>query len=259
MKKTDKEIGFVFLHGAGLGGWIWSGVIEKLSAPCLALDLPGRLVESSERLSLNENRDYVLEKIQEFECKKILLVAHSVSGALALSLIERLPDSIHSLVMVGAGVPAPGKSYAHSLPLISRLFLKTLYFFKPNGLLPPPGLVQKALCTDLSINDTKQVLDNLVVEHPGLFLDPVPDSALPHDLRRVYIILDKDQSDLKPALQKRMAATLEATIVHHLPTGHLPMLSVPRGLVELLKEELEEPVGKEVNISGEINEKVKNK
>ncbi len=78
MNKTKQDsIGFIFLHGAGLGAWIWDDLTKKIEYPSLAIDLPGRGKHASiatKGLSLDKYVEFVLSDIDKFSPKKLILV-----------------------------------------------------------------------------------------------------------------------------------------------------------------------------------------
>lgn len=231
----NNNVGVVLFHGAGLGSWIWQRVGASMQGPTLAIDLPGRAgTERGTHVGLEQCVEHVLSQIAAFECDRLVLVGHSVSGGLVMRVAERLGDRIASVVMVGAVVPKSGSAYVSELPWLSRTMLKVLYTVKPQGMAVPDGVLAKALCNDLDQNTKQHVLNNTVVALPRLFLDPVSWS-LPANVPCTYVCLTNDSSDVTPAMQQQMAVRLGARVVE-LHSGHLPMLSQPEALADILDE-----------------------
>lgn len=228
----ESKRAFVLLHGAGLAGWIWDQVTGNLKLPHLAIDLPGRSgsFDFSE-MRMKDIVKIVLEQIEESGAKKTILVAHSVTGPLALALYTARPEAIESIVFIGAAIPHSGQSYADCLPFVPRFFLKLFAKIYPQGLKPPAKIAQKALCNDMEDQAGKNIVDRMVGEAPCLFLDRVswilPDKA-------VYIRLLQDRTDLSPELQLKMAAMIQNCRVINLNSGHLPMLSQPIAIADAL-------------------------
>ncbi len=117
------EPGFVLLHGAMLGGWIWERVTPLLHGPSLAVDLPGRGSHPAEvrRVTLGDAVDSVVADLEAFPPGRVVLVAHSLSGILLPGVMSRLPGRIVHTVWVSAAVPVPGQAYLDSLPTGERL------------------------------------------------------------------------------------------------------------------------------------------
>lgn len=230
-----RDEGFVLFHGAGLGRFIWKQVTPHLQGPALALDLPGRNGQPmpAEGMSLAQCAKSIAETLQTWHPSRLVLVGHSVSGPLTLQVAAALGDRVAALVMVGAVVPPPHKAYVDVLPWLGRTLLRTMYRFKPAGLKPPAGVIRKALCSDLDPRTADAVVDNMVAEHGCFFVDRVDASDVSPTSRRVYVVLTHDRSDVTPTLQRTMAQRWGAEVVD-LPGGHLPMLSQPQRLADVL-------------------------
>ncbi len=231
------SIGVVLLHGSGLGGWIWQKVIHLLQAPSVAIDLPGRGGVSAdfEKMHLQDFSIFVLKKIEAEAFDRIVLVAHSFTGPLALQVASAIPEKIVSIVFVGAGIPANGLAYLSTLPWISQIMLRLFAKLNPRGFMAPKQVIKKILCNDLDDKDTALVLENLVPEAPNLFLDK---TNWIKPKRSVYVQLLKDKSDLKPELQERMAKAFGVSKLVIMDTGHLPMIAQPNILAEILNAEI---------------------
>ena len=70
-KIKQSDIGYVFLHGAGLGAWIWDDIGEKLDYPFLAIDFPGRGKHISIATKTLSLKDYV-ESVLLISCNSVL-------------------------------------------------------------------------------------------------------------------------------------------------------------------------------------------
>lgn len=86
-------------HGAMPGVWIREHMIPHLARPALAVDLPGRGRRPTDRtrLSLADAVRSVTEDVTAWNRRQIVLVAHSLSGVVALELAARIPDRIVTL------------------------------------------------------------------------------------------------------------------------------------------------------------------
>ena len=95
--------GIVLLHGAGLGGWIWDAVQPHLGERVIAIDLHGPGGIDRREATLARCADHVLEQVQGWS--EVVVVGHSVSGALALEVASRLGERAVEVILVGAVVP----------------------------------------------------------------------------------------------------------------------------------------------------------
>lgn len=98
-KNTNEEIGFVFIHGAGLEGRIWSNVAEGLGQPSLLLDFPLRKgpVDSRSDLALEDYVSHMEHQVNQWGIQRFVIVAHSLGGVLALKLASKFSDRLPAL------------------------------------------------------------------------------------------------------------------------------------------------------------------
>lgn len=227
---------FVLLHGAGLGSWVWERVCTQLKHRAVALDLPGRagIQADFSRLSLDDLAAYVVDEIESRALHPVVLVAHAEAGPLALRISSLLPERVASCVLIGAAVSEPGRSYASTLPWMSRVTMQLLAKVRPAGLRAADA-THRALCGGLDANDAAFVQEHLVPEAPALLFDAAHWDA---PTRAVYVHLAQDETELGPEVQARMAARLPLWAKHrYLNTGHLPMLEDAATVAHLLDDE----------------------
>ncbi len=220
----------VFLHGAGMGAWVWERVINELPASAIALDVPSRSREATpERCA-----DALVAELNHREVGSVILVMHSLAGVLAPSLAARLGDRLKRCIFVAAVIPPSGGSFVDALGFVNRLILRVLFKLNPKGLTPSPAMLRTELCNDLSPQDSEQVISRYTPEMPGLYLTPVVEfSPLAN---ATYIKLLKDQS-VPPDRQETMLARLCQPAVRELATGHMAMLADPTALANLIMKE----------------------
>lgn len=182
---TAARTGLVLVHGSELGSWLWDRLVPKAASPTLAVDLPGRGAHPADRRSIRPG-DAVTSIVHDVgrwaEADRVVLVAHSFSGVLAPAMTRALAPRVVAVVLVGASVPEPGRSWVDLLPPPQRLFLRVLYRARPDGVLSPERENRKALCNDLDEATTQWFLDRRVPEAPGLLLDPVSTAEFPPGL-----------------------------------------------------------------------------
>jgi pimeloyl-ACP methyl ester carboxylesterase len=230
---TQENIGIVFLHGAGLGAWIWEDVIKRVvSYPCLAIDLPGRGKHSStttNNLTLKNYVESVLADIDQFDHQKIIIVAHSISGVIGLEISNRLKDRICGFIAISASIPSVNSSYISSMPLATNLFLRLM--FKFSGTRPPEIALRNGLCEDLEKEQTFNVIKRFIPESKYLYTDKIHAQNVP--VNSLYIRL-KDDKAFSESIQNRMIANLNAKQIIDINSGHLPMLSNSDELARIL-------------------------
>lgn len=230
------EIGFVLIHGAELGAWLWERTVPLLRRPTVAVDLPGRgsRPAAPRSVSFDDAVRSVVEDAHRSRAHRVVLVAHSFSGVFVPPVAHRLGDSAAAVVFVAAAVPQEGKSWADLLPAPQRVLLWLMYRLRPSGVLSPAGQNRKTLCNDLDADTTTAFLERRVPEAPRLLLDKVSPAAVPPGVPCHYVRLTDDRSTTDAA-RDRTIRRLDEAQIHDLPSGHLPMLSRPAELAALLE------------------------
>ncbi|XEC95114.1 alpha/beta fold hydrolase [Paenibacillus tarimensis] len=230
---VQEETGFVFIHGAGLKGKIWSKVAERLDQPCLLVEYPlvKDSVESEQELSLAEYVTHMKRQVDEWGVRRFIIVAHSLGGVLALRLASGLGDRLAGFVAVSAAIPKNGGSFLSVLPLPKRILMKAI--LSKMGTKPPASAIRAGLCNDLSPEHAEEVVQGFKPESIRVYTDRTEVSV--PDVPRLYITLEDDK-EFTPSFQKKMISNLSPQSVRSLKTGHLPMLSEPDGLSHILQE-----------------------
>ncbi|MBA2662747.1 MAG: alpha/beta hydrolase [Bradymonadaceae bacterium] len=227
MNPQSRPVGLVLLHGAGLGAWIWRDVEPLLERPAFAVDFPFRDGTDAQRkhLGLSDYVDHVQAQIEAGPLEHVILVAHSISGIVAVELAARLPERVVGIVGVGAVIPKGANSFVSCLPQPQRTLIRVL--MRLLGTRPPDGAIRTSLCSGLSDTLASEVIERFVPESRALYLDR-PSAPLPA-LATGYVKLTEDP-EFALALQEKMAANLAAQEVFSIASGHLPMLSHPQAL-----------------------------
>lgn len=151
----------VFLHGLLDSAAGWAEMARALRCPSIALDLPGfggSDLPTSPRISAYA--DAVTWALSELELGPVVLVGHSLGGAVAAAVAERAPARVASLVLLapaGFGrirlaeaVLAPGirtlTVAALPLALANPLLLTAAYMtVVTTGQLPDPELLGRVM------------------------------------------------------------------------------------------------------------------
>lgn len=229
-------IGFVLVHGAELGAWLWERVIPLLAHPAAAVDLPGRGTRPADAraVTFEDAVAAIVEDARRCAADRVVLLVHSFSGVLAPPAVAALGDRVAAVVFVGATVPVEGRSWLDLQPRIQQVVLRLIYRAKPAGVLSPAGQNRRLLCNDLDDQTTAEFLERRVPEPPGPLLSPVSPARLPRELPRHYVTLTRDRS-AKPATRNVMIARLGDAVHHEMASGHLPMLRMPREFAALLE------------------------
>jgi pimeloyl-ACP methyl ester carboxylesterase len=222
----------VFLHGAGTGAWVWERVMNELSVPAIALDVPGRSAGATPQ----NCAEALVAELDQRGIDSVILVMHSLAGVLAPGLVARLGARVKRCIFVAAVIPPSGGSFVDALGFVNRQILRVLFKLNPKGLTPSPEMLRAELCNDLSPQDSEQIISRFIPEMPGLYLTSV--GAFSPLSNATYIRLLKDKS-VPPERQDTMLARLSQPSVRELETGHMAMLAAPKALADLIMEEAE--------------------
>lgn len=227
-----KEIGFVFVHGAGLNGGIWDSVVDGLDHPYLKVDYPMRRGTAipGHHLKLEDYVTHMTEQVRGWNTDKFVIVAHSLGGVFALEMASRLSDRVAGFVAIGAAIPKRGGTFISTLPFPQRVIMPII--LRMAGTKPPESAIRAGLCSDLPEELAFRIAAEFVPESRRVYTDRVQ-AAVP-DVPKLYVKLTQDK-EFGQSTQDNMIANLSPDGVEMLDTGHLPMLSHPGGVRRILK------------------------
>lgn len=223
--------GFLLIHGAGLGSFIWDEVREFIRYPVLSIDLPNRNLDfkSNRKLSFEDYIYSIVRRVEKWDVQKFIIVAHSISGCLGLTVAEFFRSRVVGFIAVGAAIPVTGSSFISCLPFPQRIILPVIISLA--GTRPPEKTIEKGLCNDLSEEQKYMVIKNFTPESKSLYLGKCK-AGIP-DTKRLYVVLCND-NEFPPALQYKMAENLKAHRTVTIQSGHLPMMSKPEEVARIL-------------------------
>lgn len=111
---NENQPSIVFLHGAGLGGWMWRLQLEGLADTfhCIAPDLPQH-GQSEGIYSFDSTTDAIANLIREkAHDGKAFVVGLSLGGLIALNLMDKYPELIHRVIVSAPpSGPVPGTGF----------------------------------------------------------------------------------------------------------------------------------------------------
>lgn len=91
----------VLLHGLLDCAEGWTALCRSTSRPCVAIDLPGSgRSDLPAHPSFSSYADDVVAAIRELTSGEVILVGHSLGGAVATAVAERLRDRISALILL---------------------------------------------------------------------------------------------------------------------------------------------------------------
>jgi pimeloyl-ACP methyl ester carboxylesterase len=241
---SGKAMPIVLVHGAWMGASSWDRVAADLRARGLsvkAVDLPGHGADPTpaDKLTLAGYVDTVLAAMPADG--RAVLVGHSMAGMLISAAAERAPGRVAKLVYVSAYLPQNGQSlYQLSAGDADSLIGKYWTQAEPQAYSPATIRAEGiavAFCADCTAADQQ----NLVATHKAEAVPPLGTPVALSGARfgsvpRIYVHTLKDRA-VSFALQQRMlVAAGGAARVVTLDTSHLPMLTQPIAVADVIAD-----------------------
>lgn len=222
---------FVLVHNGFAGGWVWSKTALSMRAAGHVVFTP-TLTGLGERAHLAhpgvDLQTHVQDVVAVFDCEelaKVVLVASSSSAMVAAGVAERIPERIARIVYIDTIEPLDGQSWMDLMgPRVSAPLRAAAERFGDGWRVPrsdvsPPRWVAHPL---------KTVTDPLAVRNPAA-------ARLP----RSYVHATKKPVDwffgLGGMIDAYAAQVPEkGWDMHRIASDHLPQLSAPARLAEIL-------------------------
>lgn len=229
---------YVMIHGGSDGGFVWEGVIPLLRERghgVQAPDLPAHGEDETpiREISLGFYSERVCE-VLDAQDEPAILVGHSSGGIAITQAAEHRPDKIEALVYLAAYLPQNGQSMLELVESDPEARGDDVVVREDEGWLEfPERVAREAFGTDVPDEVWERYWARTRPEPLAPLVTPVLTTEKNFGrVPRVYIETLRDRG-VSPALQRRMRSALRCRVVS-LDTGHMPMLSAPRRLAELL-------------------------
>jgi pimeloyl-ACP methyl ester carboxylesterase len=237
---------FVLVHPAWFGGWCWIRVATLLRAgghsvftPTLT-GLGERAHLANQGIGLGTHVEDVTNVLEFEGLDGVVLVGHSSSGRVITGVADRLPDRIVRLVYLDAFVPEDGQSLLDLLPAGRRPALEALVEAEGDGWALPRFAETP---WEQFVRDVWQVTEDADLQWMLPRLRPTPfrhftdtisvRSPSAGSFGRVYIRCTVYPHPGFDRYADR-ARTLPGWTAYELAANHLPFVTHPRELAELL-------------------------
>jgi pimeloyl-ACP methyl ester carboxylesterase len=231
---------FVLVHGAGSGAWVWHKVAPRLEAQghrVIAPDLPGHGLNPCPMAEVTlANYVTCVCDMLKAEAEPVVLVGHSLGGAVITQVAEYCPDRIQTLVYLSGYLLANGESALDITQADTESLLLANAVFSADQLSATfrPEALQELGYADCSKEDMALVRSLLAPQALAPLATPVqitPEQA--GRVPRIYITCTQDRV-IGPAAQRRMYTALPCEQVIAMETSHNPYLSAPQELANHL-------------------------
>lgn len=241
---TDTPV-FALLHGGGQGSWAWEQIaaaLQERGATVLLLDVPGCGAKRDRDIGTLTVDDIAAELIGDIRSagfSEVLLVGHSLAGAVLPRMAEQAPELFRRLVYLSCSAPKPGQTFLAMLgtgvhgenedevgwPVDPRTHSRA-------------QRDRVMLCNDMDSAQADAFLTRLGQDDWPMDAVTRDDWRYDHlaDMPSTYIVCEQDQI-LPPQWQERFAERLHVDRLVRIDAGHQAMNTRPAELADLLLAE----------------------
>jgi len=232
---------YILIHGAWEESRIWddvSPVLLQNGHAVTAVDMPGHGANSQpiSDVTLANYVEAVADAIRQLD-HKIVLVGHSMAGAVISQVAELIPEKIERLIYVAAFLLEDGGSVLEAMQSdAAGELLPAIVFAEDQSYASVPvEALRRVGFHDVEETVIERILP-LMAERQAT--EPFMAKVVVSDdnfgsVPKTYIRTAIDKVTT-PALQDRMIANWNVESVLDLESGHFPAFSVPEKLAELM-------------------------
>ena len=236
---------FVLVHGAWHGGWCWwktAPLLRQAGHTALTPSLTGlgerahlaHLIPPAV-LNLDLHVRDIAQLLESDDINDAILVGHAYAGMVITGVAELVPERIAALVYVNGVAPADGEAMVDQLEAVRGPdFVARIRGYIADGapFMPAPTTAEE-IAARWAITDAADqafVLPRLSPQPTLTFAQAVrtgrPEAAA---LRREFVLCSESGFE---SVAERAAAS--GWRVHHIDTGHDPMITAAGELAEIL-------------------------
>jgi pimeloyl-ACP methyl ester carboxylesterase len=224
---------YVLVHGAWHGAWCWDKLVPLLQQAghsVVALDLPGHGADTTPlaEVTMQAYADRVCA-VLDAAAVPVILVGHSMGGAVISAAAEQRPNKVRKLVYLCAFLLKRGTSLLTMVQGDTQSTVLAELDFAPDGsAVTVKAAAQRELFySDCTAADTHWAQAQLGAQPAAPLATPLRLTAANWGrLPRVYLECTLDRA-IPLSLQRAMVAALPCERVITLDAGHSPFLSVP--------------------------------
>jgi pimeloyl-ACP methyl ester carboxylesterase len=228
---------FVLVHGGWLGGWCWRPLAplllergHEVHAPTLT-GLGERAHLARPHTGLVTHVRDVLAVLELDDLHDVVLVGHGAAGAVITGVAQRAGERLRELVHLDSWVPEPGESVLDLLDEQRRTDLESRVDPAGRIVVDPDEALDGWAVTDP--DDRAWMAPRLRPSPLGGIADALPLGPVP-DLPRRYLHCTDKPGDDGFAATAAVAAQDPAWAFAEVDAGHVPMVTAPEELAEVL-------------------------
>jgi pimeloyl-ACP methyl ester carboxylesterase len=226
----------ILVDGAGDTATVWKDLERDLSGPSHAIDLPGRGRHPSDlsRVTVELAVQQAASDIEELTTGPIVLVAHSIGGALSPGILTHLGDRVVHLVHIAAVAAADGEL---PLAVASQEFVDALLADAAalRSRLNGASFTDGATALPAGLRPTEDHPAVMRIDSLNFGCSPTSWAGVDPHVPRTFVHPLRDRY-YPASAQERMAAAMRSDEVIPLDVGHNVARSSPRVLGAVLGE-----------------------
>lgn len=231
---------FVLVHGSWQGAFVWNDVKELLEEDghnVTVVELPahGEDNTSPTTVSMSAYRDKVIAAIDALP-EGVILVGHSMGGAVITATAEAIPNKLEKLIYIGAFVPGNGETLLELAGEDTQSLLEPA--LEPSDDMLTLGVKQDQLinifCQDCAQEEKELLLAKYRTEPAIPFTNLLTVTEANYGQVDKYYIHTAQDHTIGINLQNDMAEAAGITQTYTLNSGHSPFLSMPDKVTETL-------------------------
>lgn len=236
---------FVLVHGAWQASFVW----DKVKA---ALESQGNKVIKVELLGHGDDQTPVSEITFDGYVKQVtdvidglntpvVLVGHSLGGAIITQAATIAPQKIEKLVYVAGFIPQSGSSVFDYSAMDSGTLIPSVLEFSSDGntvtIADPEVNMRDVFCQYGSDEDIDLLVEKLRTEPVAAAGTPLNyNSDVYGTIANKYYIYTTEDKAISYPFQQQMVNEAHITKTYKIESGHSPFLSKPNELVQLLNQ-----------------------
>lgn len=232
---------YILLHGAWEESQMWndvSPILQQHGHTITAIDLPGHGLNKhlGPAVTMSDYRQAVVEIITRLD-HQVILVGHSMNGALISLVAEHIPEKIERLIYVTAFLLKNGGSVLEAMQSDpAGGALPEVVFSEDQDYATLPELALRRIgfhdIAESAIHRFLPLMAEWQATEPFMAKIVLSQKNF-GSVSKTYIRTGMDRI-VSPALQNTMIGNWEVDSVLNLESGHFPAFSQPEKLAELI-------------------------
>jgi pimeloyl-ACP methyl ester carboxylesterase len=230
---------YILVHGSWAGAWGWERVLPYLAEAGHVVIAPDLPAHGTDRTPLQQaTLSSYVNRINSFvdgESGPVILVGHSMGGAVISEVAETRPEKVSALVYLSGYLLQNGQSIMQMAQQDAGSILgpNMIVDEQEGTAILPPEVLREGFFNGVSPKDLPWAMSHVRPEPIAPFMTPVTVSEANFGRApRVYITTLQDRA-ITPAAQQRMYSALPCQVAA-LDTGHCSFLSMPDALAAQL-------------------------